>query len=591
MHRPPRTRRHAGAMRVVDATLPRASSVDAERRDEIRSPGRRSPSRGARARTGSRTRCLRSRGHHGRRAPTRTASIARTAAFAEERARHHGEVALAPSSCDDDVRKTSGHSGHGFVRHARRARARHELELTERSRRLGGSTCRRSPSRCRRRRGRRRACPWRRSRAPRRWSRPRRGGSAASGNPSRSARRRARGRARRDRAGARAPIARTTASNAARSSATSARRAAAKVDALGAHLLEAPIDEVLFELEVGDAVAKQPADAIVALEHGDVVAGARELLRGREPRGAGADDRRRACRSSRARHAARDRARARDRRCARSIVLMVTGSSSRSSTHDASHGAGQTRPVTSGKLFVAMRGARPLHRAPARTRDRSTRGSRLPSGQPWWQNGMPQSMQRDACARTSSSAAGIDELARSRARARRPGARASSSSLDLQEPARVTHVIASEPRVRGVSRRERALVLDAERRLHEARLARARTSARSDAPLSLRVCCDVLFDERAHDVRVARSSGASSSSIAALHAREARRPRRDVRDAAAHARAEVAAGGAEHDDGAAGHVLAAVIADALDDGGRAAVAHGEALARAAGEERAPLVAP
>ena len=57
------------------------------------------------------------------------------------------------------------------------------------------------------------------------------------------------------------------------------------------------------------------------------------------------------------------------------------------------------------------------------------------------------------------------------------------------------------------------------------------------------------------------------------------------RDAAAHAGGEVAAGRAEHDDDAARHVLAAVIADAFDDRGRAAVAHGEALAGDAGEER------
>jgi hypothetical protein len=37
----------------------------------------------------------------------------------------------------------------------------------------------------------------------------------------------------------------------------------------------------------------------------------------------------------------------------RSTFLMVTGSSSMLSTHEASHGAGHTRPVTSGKLFVA----------------------------------------------------------------------------------------------------------------------------------------------------------------------------------------------------------------------------------------------
>jgi hypothetical protein len=40
---------------------------------------------------------------------------------------------------------------------------------------------------------------------------------------------------------------------------------------------------------------------------------------------------------------------------AHSIVLMVTGLSSMLSVHDASHGAGHTRPVTSGKLLVECR--------------------------------------------------------------------------------------------------------------------------------------------------------------------------------------------------------------------------------------------
>src|SRR5262245_61926764 len=38
-----------------------------------------------------------------------------------------------------------------------------------------------------------------------------------------------------------------------------------------------------------------------------------------------------------------------------SIVLMVTGFSSMLSVQDASHGAGQTRPVNSGKLLVECR--------------------------------------------------------------------------------------------------------------------------------------------------------------------------------------------------------------------------------------------
>ena len=40
---------------------------------------------------------------------------------------------------------------------------------------------------------------------------------------------------------------------------------------------------------------------------------------------------------------------------AHSMVLMVTGLSSMLSVQEASHGAGQTRPVTSGKLLVEWR--------------------------------------------------------------------------------------------------------------------------------------------------------------------------------------------------------------------------------------------
>ena len=58
-----------------------------------------------------------------------------------------------------------------------------------------------------------------------------------------------------------------------------------------------------------------------------------------------------------------------------------------------------------------------------------------------------------------------------------------------------------------------------------------------------------------------------------------------VGDAAAHAGREVAPRRAEDHHAAAGHVLAAVVADALDDGARARVADREALAREAAEER------
>ena len=59
----------------------------------------------------------------------------------------------------------------------------------------------------------------------------------------------------------------------------------------------------------------------------------------------------------------------------------------------------------------------------------------------------------------------------------------------------------------------------------------------------------------------------------------------DEREAAGHAGAEVAARRSEHDDPPAGHVLAAVVADALDDRGRAGVAHAEPLADDAAQER------
>src|SRR3712207_7477342 len=51
--------------------------------------------------------------------------------------------------------------------------------------------------------------------------------------------------------------------------------------------------------------------------------------------------------------------------------------------------------------------------------------------------------------------------------------------------------------------------------------------------------------------------------------------------AASHAGAEVFARAAEHDDAAAGHVFAAVVADTFDYCERARVAHGEAFAGAA----------
>src|SRR5205807_10334785 len=59
----------------------------------------------------------------------------------------------------------------------------------------------------------------------------------------------------------------------------------------------------------------------------------------------------------------------------------------------------------------------------------------------------------------------------------------------------------------------------------------------------------------------------------------------DIGDAAAHTGSEVSPRATENDDGAAGHVFAAVIAGAFDDGRGPRIAHAEALAGDAAEIR------
>ncbi len=83
-----------------------------------------------------------------------------------------------------------------------------------------------------------------------------------------------------------------------------------------------------------------------------------------------------------------------------SICLMVTAGWLMPSTHALSHGAGHRRPVNSGKLFVACSRSMALRDSPRHVRSFHS-GMRLPSGQPWWQNGMPQSMQRPAWRRST----------------------------------------------------------------------------------------------------------------------------------------------------------------------------------------------
>ncbi|OIQ88657.1 hypothetical protein GALL_294800 [mine drainage metagenome] len=65
------------------------------------------------------------------------------------------------------------------------------------------------------------------------------------------------------------------------------QHAGGEAHAFGLHLRDAAVDVVLLHLEVGNAVAQQAADAVVLLEHGHVMPGARQLLRGRQAGRAG----------------------------------------------------------------------------------------------------------------------------------------------------------------------------------------------------------------------------------------------------------------------------------------------------------------
>ena len=131
--------------------------------------------------------------------------------------------------------------------------------------------------------------------------------------------------------------------------------AAAQLDALRGELLDAPLDDHFSILKSGTPKRTRPPIASSRSNSVTRVARAAQLLRGRHPRRPGADDgdplAGLAPRRARASPSPPPTARS---MIAFSICLIVTASPSRiSSTHAASHGAGQSRPVNSGKLFVA----------------------------------------------------------------------------------------------------------------------------------------------------------------------------------------------------------------------------------------------
>ena len=172
--------------------------------------------------------------------------------------------------------------------------------------------------------------------------------------------------------------------------------AGAEDDAFRLHLFEAAVDEALLHLELGDAVAEEAADAVVALEDGDVVAGAAELLGGGEASGPGADDGDAAL-GALLRRLGVDPALAPGALDDADLDLL-DGDGVVVDAEDAGGlaGAGQRRPVNSGKLLVACRRSMASRQWPRYTRSFQS-GMMLPRGQPWWQKGTPQSMQRAAC--------------------------------------------------------------------------------------------------------------------------------------------------------------------------------------------------
>ena len=107
-----------------------------------------------------------------------------------------------------------------------------------------------------------------------------------------------------------------------------------------------------------------------------------------------------------------------------SMFLMVTGASIKPATHAPSHGAGQTRPVNSGKLFVWWRRSRACFHWSWYTSALNS-GIKLFTGHPVcvWQNGVPQSMHRAACTVTSTASRPSLSLSSAQSKTRSIGGR------------------------------------------------------------------------------------------------------------------------------------------------------------------------
>ena len=226
----------------------------------------------------------------------------------------------------------------------------------------------------------------------------------------------------RDRADRAAPVRRCrgrprrTRAAAARLARRARRRRRAEDHALGAHLLHALVEDALLHLEVGNAVAEEATDAVVALEDHDVMPRPRELLRGRHPRGARSDDGDALARAlARGGCGASAPAERTWSAMVRSMVLMVTGSSrdredARRLARGRAHAPGDLGEVVRRQRAAAPRRRIALVDEVVPLRDEVAERTALVA------EGMPQSMQREACRRTCGGSPGTTSSRQSRTR-------------------------------------------------------------------------------------------------------------------------------------------------------------------------------
>ena len=127
-----------------------------------------------------------------------------------------------------------------------------------------------------------------------------------------------------------------------------------------AMMREAAIEQPLLHLELGNPVPQQPADAIGALEHRHLMPGLVQLIGGRQPGRARADDRDAPAGPHRPAASATIQPSSNARSTiASSMLLIVTGSSLMPSTHDPSHGR---RAQAAGELRKVVRRVQPVDR-------------------------------------------------------------------------------------------------------------------------------------------------------------------------------------------------------------------------------------